>query len=321
MGRLDENKKKRRKKRILALVLAAAAASAVFILLQPNYKTTAPGDILFEGDTYTYNRNLTNILFLGVDYGTGYTDKSIGGHQADTLLLMSIDKSTKKAVFINVPRDLVTKIKVYDIKGDFAHTTAGPICLAHSYGSDERDGSRLTMEAVEYLFYGVPCRNYVSMNIDGISRANDLVGGVQVEVLEDFTAVAPSMKKGAVVTLNGVEAMNYVRQRSLGGMSGSNLDRMTRQVQYIRSFIHSVRQRTQEDRLFPVKLFLQMSSYVKTDASVFGLASVLQVLMDQGIAESDIRKVAGTMTREGYIVDNEALQKLVLETFYIKKTN
>ena len=317
MGRLETNKRLAIRKRVRLCVLAAAALMAVFCLIH-TFPEVEPGNIIYNGDTYTYNRNLTNILFLGVDYGTGYTDKSIGGHQADTIILMSVDNKTKKTVFMNIPRDLLTRIKVYDIKGKFAHTTVGPICLAHSYGSDEQEGSLLTMDSVEYLLYGIPVHNYISMNIDGISRANDLAGGVQVEVLEDFTTVNPSMQKGAVVTLNGVEAMNYVRQRSLPGMNGSNLGRMTRQVQYIRSFINSLKQQTQNDRFFPVKLFLQMSPYISTDAGIPRLASVLQIVMGQGIAENDIFTVAGTMGVDGYLADDEALRMLILDAFYIR---
>lgn len=319
MGRLAENRKKKEvRKKYAACILVAVTLIAFFWMnYNSNSKNTVPGDIVSDGCTYTYNQNLTNILFLGVDYGTGYTDKSIGGHQADTLLIMSIDNTTNKAKFINIPRDLITRLKVYDIQGKFAHITVDPICLAHSYGSCEKDGSNLTMDAVSYLLYGVPIQNYVSMNIDGISKANDLVGGVPVEITEDFTMVDPSMQKGALHTLNGVEAMNYVRQRSLPGMSGSNLDRMKRQVQYMQSFMNRLKQQTQNDRFFLVKLFVQMNNYISTD-SIFKFACVLKILMDQGVAGVEIKTVEGAMSGDSFLADDEALRNLVLEVFYIK---
>ncbi len=298
-------------------IIAIAAAVIGIFLFSNQYP--APGDIIYNGETYTYNRNLTNVLFLGVDYSVGYTDKAIGGHQADTLVLMSIDKKAKKARFINIPRDVLTQVKAYDANGNFACNTVSPICLAHSFGRDERSGSELTMEAVSYFLYGVPVQNYLSMNIDGITEANDLVGGVPVDVMEDFTVVDPSMVKGAHVTLTGVTAMNYVRQRSLPGMSGSNLDRMNRQIQYMQSFLNQVKEKTRNDKSFPVTLLKQLDGYISTDLTVFSLPPVLNILLDQGVSGGDMQIISGRTTDEGFQADDGALKDLVRDVFYIKQ--
>jgi cell envelope-related function transcriptional attenuator common domain len=307
-----------RKKFVFLICCMAAVLTVSGFGILGFFDQTYPDDITYNGQTYSYNKNLENILLLGVDLGKGYTDNTYGGHQADTLILMSIDKTTKQARLIDIPRDSLTRVKAYDANGNFACYDTMPICLAHSFGKDERSGSELQMEAVSYFLYGVPVQKYISMNIDGISKANDLVGGVTVQVMDEFTSMDPAMKRGAWITLTGEEAMNYVRQRSLPGMSGSNIDRMQRQIQYAVYFLGRVKQKTITDKLFPVKLLADMKDYVSTNLNVFDFASLMQTMMDQEITAQDLQVVAGQQTAEGFTADGQSLQDLIRKEFYVK---
>ena len=69
-----------------------------------------------------------------------------------------------------------------------------------------------TVRAVSDLLSGIGIDYYISMNMDGVGVLNDSIGGVDVEVLDDFEDV-PEFKKGETVHLTGDLALTYVRGR------------------------------------------------------------------------------------------------------------
>ena len=61
---------------------------------------------------------------------------------------------------------------------------------------------------------------YISMNMDAIAILNDAVGGVTVNVTDDFSAVDPSITKGEV-TLKGDQALTFIQTRKdVGRITG-----------------------------------------------------------------------------------------------------
>lgn len=105
--------KKESKRHILstvAVILAAVAAVTVLFVLhhkqqqeqarQPEESVSQAEDntIEWNGKRYTYNNNLINILFLGIDHAndidTSYMPGDAG--QADCIMLLSLDKETKE---------------------------------------------------------------------------------------------------------------------------------------------------------------------------------------------------------------------------------
>ncbi len=68
--------------------------------------------------------------------------------------------------------------------------------------------------------------------MDAVPIINDAVGGVTVTVLDDMTSADPALEKGAEVTLQGKQALTYVRTRR-GLDDSTNLHRMERQRQYM----------------------------------------------------------------------------------------
>ena len=94
----------------------------------------------------------------------------------------------------------------------------GQLALAHTYGSGEEDSCENTVLAVSNLLYGMEIDHYVSLTMDGVALLNDLVGGVTVEVLDDFSGIDDTLVQGETVTLKGQQALTYVRSR--GGLEG-----------------------------------------------------------------------------------------------------
>ena len=152
----------------------------------------------------------------------------LNNEQSDFLMLLVINKETGACTPIQLNRDTMTKIQILGVRGDVAGTFTGQLALAHTYGSGERDSCLNTAEAVSNLLYGVGIDHYISITMDGVAILNDLVGGVEVEVMDDFSSIDSTLVQGETVTLMGNHALTYVRTR--GGLEdSSNLRRMERQ--------------------------------------------------------------------------------------------
>ena len=157
------------------------------------------------------------------------------------------------------------------------------------------------------------------MNMDTIAILNDAVGGVTVNVTEDFSAVDPTIQLGEM-TLIGQQAINYVRTRKDVG-DQLNLTRIERQKDYIRSFSEALRIKCDADSDFILSTYGEVEPYIVTDCSGKVLSSLLnkyaayevgQILSPKG------ENVMGEKYFEFY-VDQDDLMNLVLELFYAPK--
>lgn len=184
----------------------------------------------------------TTILLIGYDHQSdgdvvelhGYSS----GGQADFLLLVVLDHRTKEIRMLQIDRDTMAQVRVTDSNGNQHTRSSLQICLAHAYGDTREKNNANTVLAVETLLGiadpddGAQIDWYVAMDISGISRLNDLLGGVTVTIESDLTEIDPSMTKGSVITLSGSQAEKFCRGR-YGVDDQTNASRMVRQRQYI----------------------------------------------------------------------------------------
>lgn len=270
-----------------------------------------------NGQAYAL-RDLETVLLMGVDKFEGETPEGyLNNQQADFLLLLALDEAGETCTPIQLNRDTMTEIQILGVNGEPAGTTTGQLALAHTYGSGEEDSCENTVLAVENLLYGVEIDHYVSMTMDGVALLNDLVGGVTVEVLDDFSGIDDSLVQGETVTLKGQQALTYVRSR--GGLEdSSNLHRMGRQRQYLSALQGQLSSKAQSDEGFTLEALLQLNEYLVSDCTVEQLSAlgdnlahyqVNDILTTQGEAQ------VGEEFME-FSVDETALQQLVLDVFY-----
>lgn len=276
-------------------------------------------EITYYNDTaYARREDLETVLLLGVDKFEGETPEGyINNQQTDFLLLLVMDKENETCTPIQLNRDTMTQIQILGVTGEPAGTFTGQLALAHTYGSGEEDSCENTVLAVENLLYGMEIDHYVSLTMDGVALLNDLVGGVTVEVLDDFTGIDDSLVQGETVTLKGQQALTYVRSR--GGLEdSSNLHRMERQRQYLAGLQEQVKKAAQSDSNFSLDALLQVNEYMVSDCTVNQLSDLINSMVTYEI--EDIRTTQGeAQVGEEYMeftVDEDALQQLVLEVFY-----
>lgn len=116
------------------------------------------------------------------------------------------------------------------------------------------------------------------MNMDAIGILNDAVGGVTVNVVDDFSDMDPTITMGEV-TLRGQQAINYVRTRK-GVGDQLNISRMERQETYVNGFLTALRSKLGQDNSFMLSAYEDVSEYVVTDISTKTLSGMLQRYAD-----------------------------------------
>lgn len=272
----------------------------------------------YNGTAYAKREDLETVLLLGVDKFEGETPEGyLNNQQADFLLLLVMDKQHETCTPIQLNRDTMTEIQILGVTGEPAGTFTGQLALAHTYGSGEEDSCENTVLAVKNLLYGVGIDHYVSLTMDGVALLNDLVGGVTVEVLDDFSGIDDSLVQGETVTLKGQQALTYVRSR--GGLEdSSNLHRMERQRQYLAALQQQLKAAVQQEDGFTLDALLQLNEYMVSDCTVEQLSDLGDSLAAYQV--SDILTTPGD-AQEGeefmeFTVDEDALQQLVMDVFY-----
>lgn len=224
--------------------------------------------------------DLTTILLIGYDHQSqGLAVEQHGyasGGQADFLLLIVLDHEKGQIHQLSIDRDTMSPVKLYGATGTYLGTRKLQICLAHAYGDTQETNNRNTVWAVEKLL-GIEAADdgaqidwYLTMDISGISVLNDLLGGVTVPIDEDFTHLDPAMQKGSTLTLQGIQAEYYCRQRYDVG-DQSNTSRMARQRTYLDAVAQVLKARLQAD-----------SSFARTLLDGLGVWYVASAALDDG---------------------------------------
>ncbi len=269
---------RRRVYRAALIVLVAVflfSAAFLFLNLWENGQGIFPAadqqQFLFEyqGKTYEEREGLETFLILGLDKteDSQTADSYNNDRQADLLVLLVFDKEAKKCTALQINRDTMAQVQVLGVAGNRIDTVIKQIALAHTYGNGREVSCYNTAEAVSSLLLGVDVDHFISVTMDGVPVFNDLLGGVELTVLEDMTSVDPALVKGQQVTLRGQQALTYVRTRH-GLEDSSNSSRMLRQQQYMEALQEKTRQCIDQDGEFLVNAAVKMADYIVSDRSV-----------------------------------------------------
>ena len=220
-----------------------------------------------NGKKYRRCKDVTAVLLLGVD-SPNETEISPyrSGGQADFLYLLIIDNNEKCISRIQINRDTLAPVTILGVLGHEAGIRSAQISLAHGFGKDEAQRCKLTMEAVARLLGGIKLDGYLSLNMGGITRLNDLVGGVTVTLKDDFTRFDPVMTTGAILTLKGRQAEYYLRGR-IGIGDGTNTFRMERQKIFMSALIEKMQDRTMAGMGTLVSLYDGLSDCITSSFS------------------------------------------------------
>ena len=216
------------------------------------------------------------------------------------------------------PRQDITVMLVMGIDGLPAGNNFGQLALSHTFGNGLERSCENVKKTVSDFLYGLQIDYYVSMNMDAIATMNDAVGGVKVTVTEDFSKVDPTIPMGEVI-LRGQQAINYVRTRKNVG-DQLNLSRIERQKELHSGLLHGV-QGFRTECGFPGGCLEEISPYIVTDCSTNALSGIVSRYEDYDLRQIVTPKGENVLSKEYYEfhVDEEALDKLILDLFYRPK--
>ena len=219
-----------------------------------------------------------NLLILGTKVLTSETDPSFSdelGYHAlvnsfdgltDTMLLLRFEPTQKKLVTLSIPRDTQAEIEGYGLR---------KINEANYYG-----GPALAAESVSDLLEGVPIDRYVRINVQGIEKLIDALGGVEIYVPRDMKYTDHSqhlyidLKEGHQ-RLTGEKAVQFLRFRY---DRYGDIGRVQRQQSLIRAVV--------EQTLKPQTL-LQLPKVL----------SVIQSHVDTNLTVEELLALAGLASR------------------------
>ncbi len=271
-----------------------------------------------EGKKYVLRDDIETFLILGLDKfeGDSEHDSYNNDMQADFLMLLVFDHNAEKCTALHINRDTMVSMNKLGLNGNSIGKVTRQIALAHTYGNGKDRSCTNTADAVSELLLGVKVNHYLSLTMDGVPIYNDLLGGVEVEVLDDFTGIDDTLKKGEKVTLSGEQALTYVRTRQ-GLEDSSNTTRMKRQRQYISELQKKTRETLKSNDAFAVEATLKLSDYLISDRSATQLQDMMKKFSDYDFAEISTLKgenKVGEKYMEFYPNEDE-IRKLVVELF------
>lgn len=313
---------------LLALLLVVFLVAAVFLGLDlweqrrsffPT-KDTAEETIRHHGTDYVLKDSLETFLFIGLDTFEKTTDSDAynNDRQADFLLLLVLDNAEKNCRVIHVNRDTMAEMNVLDVASNKIGTVTKQIALSHTYGNGREVSCQNTANAVSKLLMGINIDHYVSVTMDAVPVYNDFVGGVTVEILDDFTASDPAMVEGATLTLTGEQALRYVRSRQ-GLDDPSNNNRMKRQKQYLEALYTRSCALAAEDEEFIARAALQLEEgHLVSDCLGSRLTALLEKVASYellGVSDIAGETKMGERWLEFY-PDEQSVKDIVVECFY-----
>lgn len=276
----------------------------------------------FDGKEYVLDQDVETFLVLGLDKYDGTTDDEDFGNdmQSDFLMLFVFDNADKTCSAIHINRDTMTLINDLGVAGNTIGTYTKQIAVAHTEGNGKEVSCRNVSDAVSGLLMGRKVNHYMSVTMDAVPIFNDMVGGVEVTVLDDFTGIDDTLKKGEKVTLMGDHALRYVRTR-WGVADSSNVSRMARQKQYLTALYEKTLDMIEKDETFIVESSLAVADHIVSDRSVTQLQDIMQKLSTyefKGIRYIDGETVMGTKYIEFYPY-KDSVEELVIDLFYEPK--
>lgn len=284
-------------------------------------QATATKTITRDGVDYFPRQDLTVMMVLGIDqYGpvessNYYRNKG----SADSIMLLIFDETNEECSVLYINRDTMLNMDVLGVKGDYAGTTYGQVALAHTYGNGLEDSSINVKNTLMNFIHGMTIDYYVAMNMDAIPILNDAVGGVTVNVVDDFSKVDPTITMGEL-TLTGEQVIDFVRTRKDVG-DQKNVTRMARQKEYVAGFLERLYEKEHEDINFLVNAYDQVAPYIVSDCSLNTLSGMLDRYVDYEIKEvvtPEGENLIGDGHYEFY-VDEEKLDELIVRLFYAPK--
>jgi len=311
----------------LALLIVFLVSAALFFISKWEKKQgayegssteTLSQTLRYNGKEYILKENVETYLFLGLDKFDAEKPESYNNDkQADFLMLIVVDNKDSSFTALHINRDTMAEMNILGVAGEKIGTAKKQIALAHTYGNGREVSCRNTANAVSKLLLNAEINHYVSVTMDAVPIYNDLLGGVEVTVLDDFTGIDDTLVKDEKITLLGQHALNYVRTR-YGLDDSTNAHRMKRQRQYLKALHEKTVKCYEDEPAFIGQSVLKLTDYIVSDCSVNKLQTFAEKVSSykfNEICTLDGENVTGERFME-FHPDEESVMSTAIKLFY-----
>ena len=329
--------------KIVLIAVAVIAALAVAYVVLDSIETRAKSDgvpvnydygaadrasgnvIYYNGTEYRQKHRTETVLVLGIDKNIESANAVEGGvnsQQCDFIALVIMDNESGTVDILTVNRDTVCGVDMLSLDGKPVGRENMQLALAHTFGTGGADSCENAANAVGDLLGGTAIDHYISFTMDVVPVINDLCGGITLECSDDFGDDS-FFRKGSVITLNGADALRYVRARGEIRDDPTNVNRMSRQRQYLDALYRAAVSKAKSDDSFILRAARDTADYLVTDLDL----DRLSVYSDRlGKYEMNgIHTLPGTADYSGeyveFIVDRQQADTLILDLLYDKIEN
>lgn len=320
---------------LLAIVLAVGGTMLYLVnkgqdeMLEANLNVVVPeqipaevqddGDyIVYNGSTYRYNKNITSLLFMGVDKRSFDDENEEGtGGQVDVIVMIAIDTQNHKMTMVAVPRDTITEVALYTPSGHYTGMKDMQVSMAYAYGDGKETSCDNTVSSVRRIFYNIPVKTYYALDLDGIAALNDAVGGVDVVSPETIGNFVESES----YHLEGQQAERFVRDRDKSQID-SSLKRLERQKVYARGFLSTMTASIKQDITSAVSVFNESAPYSCTNLNAAKVSYLAKEVAFGGGMSTEMVSIPGEISYDGelarYAIDEKAFFEQFLSVYYEK---
>lgn len=228
-----------------------------------------------------------NYLIVGSDTREGLSKEELkelrvgstataAGGRSDTMLLVHISKDRDKAFLVSFPRDSLVTIPAHTSSNGESQIPArqNKLNAAFSFG-----GAPLLIETIE-AETNLKIDHYIEVSFAGFAGIVNALGGVEVCTKVDIDDPKSHLVLSAGThTLNGIEALKYVRTRDFDGRG--DIGRMQRQQEFMSSILNKAT--STGVLLNPIKIVNFMNAAIST------------IKMDENLSKEDLLNLAKQM--------------------------
>lgn len=226
---------------------------------------------------------------------------------SDTMLLVRFNPEIQKLSVLSLPRDTRTWIDGYG-------TTK--LNEANLYG-----GPSLTARTVSELLGGVGIDRYIRINIQGVEKLVDALGGVTLYVPQDMKYTDESqhlyidLKQGEQ-HLNGEEAVQFLRFRY---DAYGDIGRVQRQQIFMRALVEQTLSPRTVGRL--PKILSVIQSHIDTNLTVEELIALVGFASQVDRSDTEMLMLPGNFSSPGdydlsyWIPDQDGIDQMVAQHF------
>ena len=282
--------------------------------LKPQEETQQSKVVAYDGVKYFPRQDITVLMFLGIDHAGKVADyEATYDYPAEMIALLIFDEQKEKYDLLCLNKDTVVKGSVQDKADEESNTQ---LALSHTFGTGREDSCENTKKAVSDLLGGITIDHYLSVNMDAIGLLNEAVGGVTVNVTEDFSKACPAVGMGEV-TLNREQALAFIRSSEISD-SQQNTGLEQRQQVYLRGLIEALWSKVNHSGSDALQIFRKVSDYMVTDCSFSVLNRLAEDYGDYKLDEVITLPGEGVSGQEHYefYVDRDRMMPIVLDLFY-----